>query len=152
MSEEKIKQWIQLVLLGWFIVLSLFVFVPSAVLLFSASPITSEVVSMPKAPAIAEPPKLDPALKTDQVNAYDKYVNAQLTRYEKEINLYKERLGAGTTRESRADLISVYKVVVNDVLDGFVEKILASLLAFAFVKVGLDMVAEWRTRRNARSL
>jgi hypothetical protein len=150
MNDNKIKQWVQIALLVWFIIASLFVFVPSAILLFNASPVAADPVEMPRPPTIPEPPKLDPALKTDQVTAYDKYVTAQLNRYDKELNVYKERLGAGGTYESRNDLISVYKVVVNDVLEGFIEKMIAALLAFAFVKVALDLVAEWRVRRSDR--
>lgn len=149
MDDDKVKRWIQGALLAWFVVASLFVFVPAAVLLYRASPVTTAEVPIPVAPVIPPPPNLDSTLKTEQVSAYNKYVDAQLSRYDKELNVYKERLGVGGTRESRNDLISVYKVVVSDVLDDFLEKVLATLLAFAFVEVGFQLVAAWRAKRNA---
>lgn len=132
------KLFVQVLLLLWFVAVSALVIIPSALLLY---PMVDPAIVDLTPPRPPRPPVLSPipdsatgddlvkrvARVEQEVIAYGHRVNA----YEKEVAAHKDTVEAVKS----LDPVSVYKAVVKDTFVDLLGKVLATLLAFAFVKV-----------------
>lgn len=147
----------QYLLLVWFIVISLFIFVPSFLVLYSSWSYTDSTSEKP--PEFPSPPALVPLepLNTNldaetqkrQVESLEIRVNAftqQVNAYTQQVNAYKTY--AENTGKSRS--LEAYQTVVKDSLSSFLTTLLSALVAFAFAKAGAGLVDNYIRIKNGK--
>lgn len=143
MDDPRVQAVVRWLLIIWFILASACVFLPAGVLLVRAIRTPAhEAPPLPSRPALPPMPAFDASVPKDvrdaQIDVYKKDVDAQLSAYDKQAALYKDRVSTlGSAAATRGDLLSAYEAVVDGVLKSLVQTVLASFLAFAFVKVAV---------------
>ena len=146
------KKFTQVTLLIWFVVINLFILVPSFFIL--ARGLSADAVVVPEMPAPPPPPepatllqfdsKLDPKVQEAQVkaqvDAYTQRVNGytqRVTAYTQQIVAYKSQIEAGKTRQ-----MIVYQAVVVDTLKALLTTLLTALVGFVFAKAGAEVLSK----------
>ena len=147
------KTLVQVLLLIWFVALSVFVFIPSFVVLRDARNAVNAEESLPTLPPApvalvlsSVDPKLDPKKQeaivkvyTQQVAAYTQQVvvyTQQTTSYRDRLTVYKANLDAA----ARANEVQPYTLVVKDVIVPLATTFATALLGYVFVKAGAQLI------------
>ncbi|HEU4559369.1 MAG TPA: hypothetical protein VFS20_16040 [Longimicrobium sp.] len=147
---------VQLILLIWFGLISVFFVWAAAGLLLSSTPSLDQPPNRPAAPVAEALPPLDftKDLKT-QIDA----IQARVTRFTHQAAVYKDEVGAYTQQTTayrtyletagKAHANAAYQLVLEKVLIPFLNTFLAALIAYAFGKVTANIAYNWFASRNA---
>ncbi len=147
---DNTEKLVRTILLIWFIIASLFVFVPAGFIFTGLSGDGMEMPKAPTAPTLIDIPRPDAPVSKEVRDEHVKYAEGQLTRYDKQVASYKASLDAYKTAEAtRGDLLSSYKAIVADVIADLVKTFITALLAYAFVRAGVQLVRAFAARRRA---
>ncbi len=126
---------IKVVLVIWFIVLSLFVFISS----YDTLTNITEGVILPKPPIPPEAP-----IEFDQ---------ATIDGYKQKVDLYKSSVAAYDTHANvveKSNRHATYELVIKKTLADFLTKFLEAFLAFAFVKATAKVVDNRIRMKNGK--
>jgi ABC-type glycerol-3-phosphate transport system permease component len=155
------KNLIRIILIGWFIVLNLFIFIPAYRLFGDVFSKGDEAVQSPPSPpepiqalSLAE---IDTTLElevlkqqilaqTEQVNAYTQRVSA----YTQEVAAYTQQTEAYKTYLSstvQSERLTVYEKVVNGTLLGMLNAFVAALITYVFANVGASLVNNFISKK-----
>jgi hypothetical protein len=156
------KKFTQVTLLIWFVVINLFIFIPSfVVLLRGLSAGSIAVPEMPQPPPPPEPAallpfdsKLDASVQEAQVkaqvDAYTQRINSYTQRvaaYGQQIVAYKSQIESGKTRQ-----MIVYQAVVVDTLKSLLTTLLSALVGFVFAKAGAEALSKYMAAKKGQPL
>jgi hypothetical protein len=151
-------------LIGWFVVTSIVLILPSVILLFVSigyrtPPTLPQPPIVPRAikyPSFKDTLLKDETLSKELITAYTdifkKQVDGQTSMYEKQINLYKEELAAWKQVEDKRpkmDPYSIYELVINKTLSPLITALLTAFVTYAFVVKGADTVARYVAEQRA---
>jgi hypothetical protein len=143
---------IQVMLIAWFIVVNLFIFIPSYKILKGIY--SDEAVMLPKAPDPPSPPAIggviDPNMnrETQQevIKAYVSFYTQNVAAHNQQIDAYKKQLESlGKTRQS-----SVYELVIKQTITALITGLTTALVAFAFAKTAELVRLHFQSRASAR--
>jgi hypothetical protein len=137
---------IQAILVIWFVVISLFLFVPSFLLLTGVG-LTRQTVPQPPVPppliaALANPPS-DPKLDIKVLEELGKTYAQQVSAYTQQVTSYKEQLAAYKVyveASSKGTLAGAYQLVVKETLGTLLTTFATALLGYVFIKGGAGLV------------
>ncbi len=154
---------IQLLLIVWFVSVTLFVLVPSCTVLSVLSvPGAADLPKMPEPPApptaeelkssaasvttpqqqppvkIPGPGGVDPVAGVTVRDARVDVYTQQVTAYTQQLAAYKSQIEQGKTRQ-----IATYKAVVTDTLVALLSTALTAFLGYVFVKSGAELVNKY---------
>lgn len=158
------KVFIQVMLVIWFIAVTVFVLVPTYTVLSGVvGPVAADLPKMPEPPqpppaaelnppAPAAPAKTreqsrgkvpgsQPADTPAAVGVQDARVavyTQQVTAYAQQIAAYKSQIESGKTRQ-----VAAYRAVVTDTLVSLLSTALTAFLGYVFVKAGSELVNKY---------
>jgi flagellar basal body-associated protein FliL len=153
------KQFIQILLIVWFIVLNLFILIPSYHLLNYEQENESKTLNPPNPPPpllikdikVSDPDatqKNQVSIATQQAQTYAQQVSAytqQVNAFTQQVNLEKLKL----ENSKKGSEITRYNTVIKDSLIKLLADFLAALITFAFVNAGTGLVDNYiRARHN----
>lgn len=167
------KGFIQVMLVIWFIAVTVFVLVPSYKVLSVVGVTGADLPKMPEPPvpppaaelkaiglgAPAKSPKQQPAklpgsLATDPAasaaGARDARVDVytqQVTAYTQQVAAYKSQIESGKTRQ-----ITAYRTVVTDTLVSLLSTALTAFLGYVFVKAGAELVNKYVAMKRGETV
>lgn len=148
----------QYLLIGWFILINLFIFVPSFLVLCESwsetDSTTQKAPEFPTAPTFVVEPlntSLDPESQKKQIEALTQRVIAftqQVTLYTQQVNAYKAY--GDTANKSRR--LETYKTVVKDSLVSLFSTLLTALVGYVFAKGGVELVNNYIRAKNNQTV
>ena len=142
---------IQLILIAWFIVVNLFIFVPSYKVLKGIS--NDEAIVLPKAPEPPSPPSLggldptmNPQTQQELIKAHVSFFTQQIAGHNQRTDAYKKQLDSlGKTRQ-----IIVYELVIKQTIMALITGLTTALVAFAFAKTAEMARIHFESRAKER--
>lgn len=147
---------VQVILLVWFGLISVFFVWAAAGLLLSSSPSPEKPPNRP-APPVAE--TLPPLDFTKDLKAQIDAIQARVTRFTHQAAVYKEEAGVYTQQTTayrtyletagKAHTSAAYQTVLEKILIPFLNTFLAALIAYAFGKVMANIAYNWFATRHA---
>lgn len=139
------QRLIQIVLVAWFLTISLFLFVPSFLLLRGGT----AVPAFPQPPAqppvtqtLANPP-VDPKIEFRVLEELGKTYGQQVTLYTQQVAAYKEHLNAYKAYIDvlgKRELTGPYQLVVKDTLSTLLSTFATALLGYVFIRGGAGLL------------
>lgn len=149
------KRLIQVLLVGWFLAISLAILIPSYCLLLGAGDETGASTQPLQTPVPPAPPvigPLDSTLGTDaqkqQVDTYKQQVSAyveQVKSYTQQVAAYKIHSEARNKSKEAA----TYEIVVKDTLVMLFGGFAATLLSYVFANLGAGVVDNYVRMKNS---
>ena len=154
------KKTVQIILIVWFILLNLFILIPSFNLLFNYTEETAnESIKVPDLPPAV--PKLEilnssapektqdnqVKIATQQVQAYAQQIAAytqQITAYTQEVNLEKLKMD----NSKKGSAITRYNTVIKDSLLTLLGGFATAFITFAFVNAGTTLANNYLRAKN----
>ena len=142
------KTLIATILITSFVVITLLILIPSALLLLSREPdaqFPAELAAVPKPPTQLSLPPLEPKgdtkaqleLDKELISAYSNEVSAytqHVTAYSQGVQAYKAYLDSPGVRTQR------YKLIVKDTMLSVYSAFLTALLGYVFIKAAAQVI------------
>ena len=148
-AQLEMKHLVQVILIAWFITMSLFILTPSYNVLKGIDREDAKV--LPKLPEpLPVPPDLsksvDPAINLETqkelIKAHVSFYTQQVTAHNQQIDAYKKQLDSlGKTRQMLA-----YELVIKQTVVTLIAGLTSALIAFAFVQT-VELLREHFARR-----
>lgn len=152
------KKFTQGVLIVWFIVVNLFILIPSYNLLNIEKESENSSIDPPRPPNVLVIKDLntsDPdstqknqiAIATQQALAYTQQINV----YTQQVNAYKEQISLAKLQlenTKKGSQMARYTAVIKDVLSTLLTGFVAALITFAFVNAGTGLADNYIRVKN----
>ena len=155
------KDSTQKILIVWFIVINLFILVPSFNVLWKTSGADSATLrDMPNPPEPPEPPTLPPFDATRDPKVQEAQVKGQVDTFTQRIAGYTQRITAYTQQiaayksqieTAKPRQIAAYQLVVKDTLTELLKTLLTALVGFVFAKAGAEVVSKYIMMKRAKA-
>jgi len=144
------------IIIAWLVIASVLLFIPAGILIItSPRPKIISIPNPPVAPSIPGVPSFDSnstkELREEQGKAYAKYIEAQISRYDKQVSAYKEyvsALKAQSDARAHADAFAAYQLVAKDTLASLVNGLIVALAGYVFIKTGSEAVAKYQAAKR----
>lgn len=170
---ESMKEFIQVVLIIWFVSFTLFVLIPSFKVLSGISaPGAADLPTMPEPPVppkaddlkpsvsaasaqtpeqrqgkIVAPPATGTAAPIEVQDARVDIYTQQVAAYTQQVAAYKSQIESGKTRQ-----VAAYRAVVTDTLVSLLSTALTAFLGYVFVKAGAELVNKYVATKRGQNV
>lgn len=141
---EKLQDVARVLLLVWFVVISLFILVPSFYVLQRMGELSAQ--PLPQPPAAPTPPELLPFDKTLDKEVQGKQIQSRVDAYQHQVTAYTQLMGAYKSQldaQGKPPQLAVYQTVVKETLVSLITALLTALIGYVFVKEGVQVAKEY---------
>lgn len=125
---------IQIILIAWFVIVNVFIFVPSYKILKGID--NNDAMVLPQAPELTSPPNLsvdpnmNPQSQQEIIKANVSFYTQQVIGHNQKIDAYKKQLDS----LSKTRQMVVYELVIKQTIMALITGLTAALVGFAFAK------------------
>lgn len=144
---EKLQTWTRVLLIIWFIVVSLYILIPSYVVLQSVkeqdTAVTQTAQQLPTPPPTLELPAFD---KGSDKDVQQKQIQSRVDAYQHQVTAYSHQLTAYKAQVEalgKPPRLAVYQAVVKDTLVSLITGLLTALVGYVFVKESAKVAKEY---------
>jgi hypothetical protein len=149
---------VQTILVIWFVVVSLFLFIPGAALLLRGDPLPAAMPNPPSPPVVSTAltdPKEIAVISRDPkvIEEISKAWAQQVASYTQQVAAYKEQLAAYKVYADAAgkrQLSGAFQLVIKDTIVTLLSTFATALLGYVFVKGGAGLVNNLLLIRSGR--
>ena len=147
---NKIQDAARVLLLVWFVVVGLFILVPSFYLLQKVKEQgTGAAQTSPQPPAPPELPAFDKSLDKE---VQQKQIQSRVDAYQHQVTAYGQLVGSYKTQldaQGKSLQLAVYQAVVKETLVSLITGLLTALISYVFVKEGAAVAKQYIEAKQA---